>query len=300
MIYDMFSFFNELDVLEERLSYLYDKIDYFIICESNYTHTGNKKSLNYSDNINRYKKYQNKIIHLVYDGQYKINNPWINENEQRNYILSQFNFKDDDKLLISDVDEIPSYQFIDKLSNYNGNNILIAVQELSFFWPNYRRNDLPYWIGGTRGFNFKHLKNLRNLNKKYTNTFLKSSNQGVTLTKIRLTNIGIPICNGGWHLSYMGGRDSIKLKIKSFAHNEESERIGINIDQHINEFIDKGKNFFGSKEFYLTQGSFNPKYLISENKHNFKMNFVLHTKWLFYKYELILKIKIKYYVRVFL
>jgi hypothetical protein len=98
----------------------------------------------------------------------------------------------------------------------------------------------------------------------------------------------------------MGGRDSIKLKIKSFAHNEESERIGINIDQHINEFIDKGKNFFGSKEFYLTQGSFNPKYLISENKHNFKMNFVLHTKWLFYKYELILKIKIKYYVRVFL
>jgi hypothetical protein len=123
---------------------------------------------------------------------------------------------------------------------------------------------------------FKHLKNLRNLNNKYSNTFLESSNQGVTLTKIRLTNIGIPISNGGWHLSYMGGRDSIKSKIKSFAHNEESERIGINIDHHINEFIDKGKKLFlAVKNFILTQGSFNnAKFLISENKHSFKNEFI--------------------------
>jgi len=300
MIYDMFSFFNELDVLEERLNYLYEKIDFFVICESHYTHTGNKKQLFYYDNINRYKKYHNKIIHLVFKGQYQISNPWINENEQRNFILSQVPLKPEDKVLISDVDEIPSYLFIDKVSNYSGKNILISVQELSFFWPNYRRNDLPYWIGGTRGFNYKHIFQLKNLNQSYSNTFIESSNLGVTLTKVRLTNIGKPILNGGWHLSYMGGKESIKAKIKSFAHNEENVRIGSNIDQHINDFIDKGENFFGKNEIYLRYGSFNAKYLSNEDRINFKINFLLLTKWFFYKYELIFKIKVKYYVKMFL
>ena len=89
----MFSFFNELDLLEERLNYLYDKIDFFVICESDCTHMGNSKPLHFFENINRYQKYNNKIIHLVFKGHSLIKNPWINENEQRNFMLSQINIQ---------------------------------------------------------------------------------------------------------------------------------------------------------------------------------------------------------------
>ena len=42
MIYDCFSFFNELDILEMRLNILYNYVDYFVITEANKTHTGVK------------------------------------------------------------------------------------------------------------------------------------------------------------------------------------------------------------------------------------------------------------------
>ena len=55
MIIDAFMFFNEYDILEGRLEYLYDTVDYFVIVESDITHSGQKKSLNYANNIDRYR-----------------------------------------------------------------------------------------------------------------------------------------------------------------------------------------------------------------------------------------------------
>ena len=40
-IYDCFQFFNELDLLEIRLDTLYDHVDYFVLSESNKTHSNN-------------------------------------------------------------------------------------------------------------------------------------------------------------------------------------------------------------------------------------------------------------------
>lgn len=300
MLYDVFSFFNELDILDERLSYLYDYVDYFVICESNTTHVGKVKPLYFSDNFQRFQKFNNKIIHLIYDGRQEIDNPWINENLQRNYILNNLNLNSNDKIIISDVDEIPSIHFIERLRSYNGSDLLIAIQELSYFWPNYRRSDLPYWIGGSRGFNYKHLLNLRFLNSNYSQTFLKSYNQGVTLTQIRLSNIGIPITLGGWHLSYMGGRDSIRNKILSFAHSEEKIRIGDKIHEHIDNFINSGKNFFGKNELYISQGSFNSIILKQDIITTSKYTFIISARWFFIKMFLIFKIKIKYYVNLLL
>ena len=45
MIYDCFSFFNELDLLEIRLNTLDKVVDKFILAESTLTHTGNPKPL---------------------------------------------------------------------------------------------------------------------------------------------------------------------------------------------------------------------------------------------------------------
>lgn len=42
-IYDCFTFFNELDLLEIRLEELYNYVDYFVIVEANKTHAGEIK-----------------------------------------------------------------------------------------------------------------------------------------------------------------------------------------------------------------------------------------------------------------
>mgnify|MGYP001261484806 CR=1 FL=1 len=42
-VYDCFCFFNEIDILEARLNLLDEKVDYFVISEAEYTHSGKYK-----------------------------------------------------------------------------------------------------------------------------------------------------------------------------------------------------------------------------------------------------------------
>ena len=56
MLIDAFTFFNELDLLEARLEYLYDTVDHFIIVESDISHSGKIKPFYYLENQNRFKK----------------------------------------------------------------------------------------------------------------------------------------------------------------------------------------------------------------------------------------------------
>ena len=51
-IYDCFTYFNEDQLLKLRLETLWDVVDYFVICESVLTHTGQHKTINFD--INRY------------------------------------------------------------------------------------------------------------------------------------------------------------------------------------------------------------------------------------------------------
>jgi len=46
-IFDTFTFYNELDLLELRLNILGDVVDYFVINEETITFTGNAKPLYY-------------------------------------------------------------------------------------------------------------------------------------------------------------------------------------------------------------------------------------------------------------
>ena len=64
-IFDTFTFYNELDLLELRLNILGDVVDYFVINEANITFTGKPKPLYYRENKDRFKKWKDKIIHIV-------------------------------------------------------------------------------------------------------------------------------------------------------------------------------------------------------------------------------------------
>ena len=129
-IFDCFMYFDEEVVLDLRLNVLNDYVDYFVVVESNFTHRGEKRKLMFEPK--KFEKFKNKIIYLVYDKQpeniEEINN-YDNEDEksrkyilnaaqrengQRNFILQGLNeAKNDDIILISDVDEIPNLENID-------------------------------------------------------------------------------------------------------------------------------------------------------------------------------------------
>ena len=233
-IFDCFMYFDEDLILDLRLNTLNKFIDYFVIVESIYNHKGEKRKLKF--NIKKFKKFNNKIIYLIHnqvpneikkinknDSENEINTKYIfnaifRENSQRNYILKGLSkAKDDDIILISDVDEIPNLKKVNfkKLKN----KLIFFNQEMFYYkfnlkLPNYN------WIG-TKSCKKKYLKNpqwLRNIkDRKYPfyrlDTFFSDK---------KFSNVEI-IENGGWHFTNIKTAEQIRYKLKSYLHHREFE-----------------------------------------------------------------------------
>ena len=130
-IFDCFMYFDEEIVLDLRLNVLNDYVDYFVIVESTFTHRGDTRKLKF--NHEKFKKFEKKIVYLVYD-EYPSNieealnddnhdeksrkyilNAAYRENGQRDFIINGLqNANDEDLILVSDVDEIPNLENLDK------------------------------------------------------------------------------------------------------------------------------------------------------------------------------------------
>ena len=233
-IFDCFMYFDEDLILDLRLNTLNKFIDYFVIVESIYNHKGEKRKLKF--NIKKFKKFNNKIIYLIHnqvpneikkinknDSENEINTKYIfnaifRENSQRNYILKGLSkAKDDDIILISDVDEIPNLKKVNfkKLKN----KLIFFNQEMFYYkfnlkLPNYN------WIG-TKSCKKKYLKNpqwLRNIkDRKYPFYRLDTY-----FSDKKFSNVEI-IENGGWHFTNIKTAEQIRYKLKSYLHHREFE-----------------------------------------------------------------------------
>ena len=246
MIYDIVSYFNEIELLKLRLKSLRGLVDCFIIVESDTTHTGIPKDFSLSEHISKLSIDYN-IKYVQHIGEKFPHSPWVNENSQRNYALNNLCFDPEDIIMISDVDEIPSQSFIQTIEKSNYNGVFISIQELSFFWPNLRSSKQPMWMGGTRAIRWKNTNTIGLMNFAYGSTFLKELNNGFTLTKLRLINTGRPILGGGWHLSYYGGLERVATKLSAFAHSELNEVKSS--EERIACFLKDGKGFFADEKY---------------------------------------------------
>ena len=233
MIIDCFTFFNELDMLECRLEYLYPHVDYFVICEANYTHSGIKKEFNYLNNKSRFEKYANKIIYIqmeVPEG-YDFTNSWSLEQEQRNKLIEGLEkFDDDDIVIISDLDEIPNVEVFSKIiDRIEGVEAFTLCQELFYYNLSTFVND--DW------------KSPKVTTKK--TCIVKTPNYLRTTPIVDTHRI---IKNGGWHLSYCFSPEGIKNKIESFAHQEYNKDEYKGLD-HIAKCISEKKDVYGRCSF---------------------------------------------------
>ena len=135
-IYDCFMFYDEDLIIDLRLNILNKFVDEFIIVESKFTHSGEKRNLLF--NMNKYANFKKKINYIVLenepnnletiydsDTEDKKNSKYImnalkRENYQRNGISKGLSkAAPDDLVLISDVDEIPNLSNLDinKINN---------------------------------------------------------------------------------------------------------------------------------------------------------------------------------------
>ena len=114
-IFDCITFYDENLITNARFEILNDVVDYHIICESKYDHSGNKKKLNFKL-IN--KKFENKIFYLVLEEPFPCpTNQWDNERIQRDYLFKGIEKAEaEDIILFSDSDEIPNPK---KLENFH-------------------------------------------------------------------------------------------------------------------------------------------------------------------------------------
>ena len=241
-IFDCFMYFDEEVVLDVRLNSLDKYVDYFVIVESNFTHKGDRRDLKF--NHNKFDKFKNKIIYLVYDKQPKgietvnkndseneksrkyILNAALRENEQRNFIQDGLNkAEDNDIILISDVDEIPN------LSEVNLNNInekIIMFQQDMFYYKFDLKVPDIVWTG-TKSCRKKDLLSpqwLRNVKDRKYSPFRID----ILFSKKKYSNIKF-IGNGGWHFSNIKTAEEIEHKLKSYLHHREFDVQSLTVEE---------------------------------------------------------------------
>ena len=250
-IYDCFMYFDEDLLLDIRLNSLDKFVKKFVISEATYTHNGSKKKLKF--NIDNFKKFKDKIIYIVVEDQPE-NIKTLNENDseekkgeklilngmardyfqRENLIKGITDAKNDDLILISDLDEIPD------LNNLNfseiNNQIIIFEQKMFYYKLNLLYEDFNWF--GTRAIKKKNLISpqwLRNIKgKNYPKWRLD-----ILFSKKKYSNLFF-IKNGGWHFTFLKTAEEIEKKLLNFAHHYEYQESGLNIER-IKQLIDKKK-----------------------------------------------------------
>ncbi len=263
MIYDCFTFFNELDLLELRLNILNEVVDKFVIVEGTKTFTGNDKPLNFKENENRYEKFKDKIIYIVFDDYPENDNPWIYESLQRNAIAKGLkNCNDNDIILISDLDEIISPDAIKEgiKTIDTGTPIKKFVQYNMNYYMNVIKCNQPLWFHPEM-CSYKNFKNcLDNIDYNYNEFCPKEVNSGTTANKIRMYVECDLIPHGGWHFSFLGGADKILYKYENYSHQEFKPQLD-SIMKNIIKSLDNINTINTSKAFRALKYSILPIYL---------------------------------------
>ena len=263
-VIDCVTFFNNNFMFELRYKILKDVVDYFVICESNYDHRGNKKNINFQLK-NNYDK--NKIKYILMKEKFPPKaNIWENQAIQRDFMLKNITFADsEDYIFFSDPDEIPKPEI---LVNFNlKKKYGIFLQKCFNFKLNLFNPYESPWEG-TRVAKKKNLKSIDFMRQK-----IKSKNLRYSFIRIDKEKSIELFGDAGWHFNNVMSPEEISLKLKTFAHSEFSFSHFSDV-KVIQDKIKKKIDLFNRGHRYLKidiDDTF-PKYLI-ENKN-------LYQKWI--------------------
>ena len=225
-------YYDEDLVLDLRLNILDKYVYKFVIVESKYTHSGEKRELLFD--IAKYPKFKDKIDYIALENEPEdlskvlskdsfdeknskyILNALKRENFQRNAISLGLKQADkNDLIIISDVDEIPNLENLNYIKIKN--SIILFKQNFYYYKFNLKLENL-HWFG-SKACLFNKLKSpqwLRNIkDKKYPLWRLDT-----LISDKKYSNIEF-IENGGWHFSNMKTVEEIEKKMRTYLHHRE-------------------------------------------------------------------------------
>jgi beta-1,4-mannosyl-glycoprotein beta-1,4-N-acetylglucosaminyltransferase len=224
MIFDVFPFFNEVDLLEIRLNVLDDFVDVFVICEFDTSFSGDSKPYYFEIHRSRFKNFEHKIIYLK-KSQQNIFSSFVNDEFQKNSIGVDLIdvCENEDIVIFGDLDEIPNPLKLDfainSLSNYSICHF--AQNNFMYFLNNKEIScNILSFAGEYEGI----------IEKKWLGTIITrySYAKEFELTKLRFPfhkEVGLRISDGGWHFSYVGSpgfsaAKRLRNKLKYSSHQE--------------------------------------------------------------------------------
>ncbi len=292
-IYDACIYYDEDILLDLRFNILDRYIDKFIVVESLFTHSGEKKRQNFK--IENFSKFKHKIEYIllkenpknIYEikenDRKKLNKTIDNANAreiyQRNAIEKGLNqIHENDWVIISDVDEIPN---LENLNLDKVNNKIILFNQIFCCYKFNLFSKTINWYG-SRMIKKKHLKSpqwLRDIKSKRYSIFRAD----ILFSNKKYRDIFF-VDNGGWHFSYLKDAKGVEDKLKSIRHHVDFELNPVSTEKLENMIKDKklvynynldqrAENKFSDNEI-LENLDFNklPKFLIENQKK--------YSKWL--------------------
>jgi beta-1,4-mannosyl-glycoprotein beta-1,4-N-acetylglucosaminyltransferase len=262
--------------LEIRINELWEYVDVFVVCESNFTHSGYRKELLLSDNKEFISRYSPKLRVLKHVTKEPHKNARIQEQRQRQFItnyLKSIDLKKDDRIIHSDCDEIISPETIAQ-SRKLGSDLLVQLRNYTYFL-NLRNG---FWnrgriVSGEKFISIQHMR--RDIFLYELSQYRKSWIPFVRVPDFWTTKekfLGIPqfvgstpdlqlVEDSGWHFNNLMSNEGIARKIWWSSHVELAnvERSDLNrISLARAEFVDV---YHGEKFEVETEKNLLPNYV---------------------------------------
>ncbi|XP_061357522.1 uncharacterized protein LOC133301835 isoform X2 [Gastrolobium bilobum] len=224
-VFDAVLFNNEVDMLTIRWKEMLPYVTHYVILESNSTFTGLPKPLIFASNSDNFKFVKSRMTYGVIGGRFKKGeNPFVEEAYQRvalDRLLRTAGIEDDDLLIMSDVDEIPSAHTINLLRWCNDIPPVLHLQlrnylySFEFFLDNesWRASIHRYQTGKTCYAHYRQADVL--------------------------------LSDSGWHCSFCFRHISeFIFKMKAYSHNDRVRFSHYLNHNRIQEIICKGADLY--------------------------------------------------------
>lgn len=226
-VYKVSTYTDEREVTEVILNELKDVVDGFIFLEAARTYQMQPR-----EDFPSFPFKGDNIYHCTFteypSEAYEMKADKIEELVTSEYIkiLKEIGVQPEDILLYGDADEIPYAETIKELIPHVKTGDIYALEMIFCnYWINCLSFDHP-WTH-FKVFNFQTLLDIggspqENIRKKIPGTIVE---------------------NGGWHWSWLGGKDKIVKKLESYSHYELN-RPEFKTDQHVAMCLEEGIDLF--------------------------------------------------------
>lgn len=258
-VLDVFPFFNEFELLELRLNMLGKHVDTFVLVECTQTFSGTTKPLYFDQHRSRFDIWNHKIIHYVTP------NPILNMDDLQARLHS-VDSSDEDRWIASKTassrlargkfhwkQEFFQKESIRKAIPVQQENDIVFFGDVDEIWNPHIEFEwdedtlfrldqrvFPYWMNNESNERWTSA-----IFTAYKNLYLRSLNE-LRMNSSDLPTVTVP--NGGWHFSYQGGPERIRLKLESFGHQEFNKR---RIKSRIEKRLAKKRDVLGRNLCFL-------------------------------------------------